>query len=448
MNPRAARRLRLRQRLMLAFASFALFVATLYGGYVVLFVYLVEDRFFRSVLQQELVAQQQHRATHGDWARPRLDFVSLHPTAATLPEDVRAALLAQPWRGEFAAADGRHYHLQPLPSSASTEPAWLLAEVSQQLAVRPMRGEILRWLGGSSLLVLALALLVGAWLARRLTAPLSRLAGLMENIHPLHLPSELSSHFVDDEVGTLARALDRLIGRIEDFVNREREFTRDASHELRTPLTVIRSSCERLAENQSLDAATRLQLDHIRRSAQQLEQTVSTLLLLAREEHNLEPATDFAILPLLERVVIEQAPLLEDRPVTVRVNLPLQTRTRLPATVFRIVLSNLIGNAFAHTRAGTVTVDIDGDWLRVCNSANGIVADAFQAFFSAGDNPGFGLGLTIIARLSERHGIGLDFITDQPAQSEFTIARIRLTQSPIAAATAEQPATNQSLLNC
>ncbi len=407
---------------MLAFAAFALLVATLYGFYVVLFVYLVEDRFFHGLLQHEAQSQLEHHATHRGWTRPQLHFVSVHLDPATLPDQLGTRLAAEPWRREFPGNDGRHYHLQQLEPPPPAASAWLLAEVSEQLVVRPMRSGILQWLGWSSLAVLALALLLGAWLARRMTAPLSRLAALVDAVTPAHQPAGFAGSFPDDEVGTLARGLERLIARIDDFVAREREFTRDASHELRTPLAVIRSACERLAERNDLDVESHQQLDHVSQSARQLEQTVSTLLTLAREQHAAESRSDIAVLPLLERVIVDQAPLLDGRAVEVQVDVAAGTTAHLPVTVLHVVLSNLIGNAFAHTRAGVVAIDRDGIWLRITNPGSGIAEDAFRPFAKGEASAGFGLGLAIVHRLCERHGIELRF----DSSGDGTVARLGL----------------------
>ena len=400
---------RLRHRLMLAFASFALLVAMLYGFYVVLFVYLVEDRFFQDLLQQEAQAQLAHHATQGTWTQPQLRFVTVHADAATMPDGIGPRLQEEPERREFPGLQGRHYHLQALQPPSPAAPAWLLAEVSQQLAVRPMRAGILQWLGWSSSAVLALALLIGAWLARRMSAPLSRLAAVVDEATPAHLPAGFAEAFPPDEVGTLARGLERMIARVDDFVARERAFTRDASHELRTPLAVIRSACERLSTHDGLDDAARQQLVHVRQSAWQLEQTVATLLALAREQHATEAASDLSVLPLIERAVVDHAALLDGRDVRVDVDVPTTTRAHWPATVAHIVLSNLIGNAFAHTAAGDVAVDIDGTWLRIANPGDGLSQEAFQPFHKGDSSAGFGLGLAIVQRLCEQHGIALRF---------------------------------------
>lgn len=403
-------RRRLRNRLMLAFAGFALLVAALYGFYVVLFAYLVEDRFFQDLLRQEAQVQLDHHAAQDAWRPPQLPFVSLHVDPETLPDGLAARLLDEPWRREFDGIDGRHYHLQRLESSPGAAPAWLVAEVSGQLVVRPMRGGIAQWLGWSSLAVLALALSLGAWLAHRLTAPLSRLADLVDAASPSRLPAGFSAGFPDNEVGTLARGLERMIQRVDEFVAREREFTRDASHELRTPLAVIRSACERMGARGTLDDETRRQLDHVDQSAQQLEQTVATLLELAREESHAEAPGDTAVLALLERAIVDQSHLLASRDVEVHVDVPAHLRTRLPKNVLHIVLSNLVGNAFAHTRDGTIEIRMEGTRLRIINPSAAIPADVFQPYVRGAASTGYGIGLAIVRRLCARHGIavGLD----------------------------------------
>lgn len=400
---------RLRQRLMLVFAGFALLVAALYGFYVAVFVYMVEDRFFDGLLAREAEIQQRHHAEHGVWAIPRLDFITVHTDPATLPDGLGARLAPEPWRREFSGAEGRHYHLARLHPAAGEPglPAWLAAEVGPQLVVRPIRGGILQWLAWSGLAVLGLALSLGAWLARRVTAPLSRLAQLVDETSPDRLPPAFSQNFPDDEVGVLARGLERLIARIDAFVSREREFTRDASHELRTPLAVIRSACERLGARRDLDADARSQIAYVEQSARQLEQTVTTLLSLARECDGTQPATELSLLPMIERVIVEQAPLLEARPVDLLVDVPVATRVRLPTTVLHIVLSNLMGNAFAHTVQGRVVIDLADDALRISNPGDGLQEVDFQPFVKRQASAGFGLGLSIVRRLCERHGIPL-----------------------------------------
>ena len=407
MSTSAGPRRRLRYRLMLTFAGFALFVAALFGLYVAVFAYSVEDLLFRAILEREAVEQLEQHARTGRWATPRESWIRVVEDSASLPDGIAAALRDEPRRTEFPGAHRRHYHLHALRATGSGESAWLVAEVSQQLVVRPRRGELLQLLGWSGAVVVLLALLLGWWLAYRTTAPLSKLAALIDDAGPEHLPPAFARGIPNDEVGVLARALEALLARVRRFVEREREFTRDASHELRTPLAVIVGAAERLENESGLSEAGRQSVAHILHSAGQLEQTIATLLTLARETPPARPAAPAAVLPVLERTIVEQAPLIEHKDIDVQIDVPAAASTMLPPTVLHILLSNLIGNAFAHTPGGLVTIDIEAGRLRIANPGCGIHERDFLPFVKREESAGFGLGLSIVQRLCERHGIDL-----------------------------------------
>jgi signal transduction histidine kinase len=419
----ASPRRHLRNRLMLAFAGFTFLVAALFALYVVLFVYTVEDQLFESMLDREVAAQQAYYAGHGRWTTPRDGFMSVVATASDLPDGIGDVLREEPRRREFAGAEGRHYHLRVLQSDDANEPpSWLVAEVSALLVVRPMRAKMLQLLAWSGVTMVALALLLGGWLARRTTAPLSRLADAVGDATPDRLPPGFADSFPDDEVGVVARRLDDLIARVRDFVEREREFTRDASHELRTPLTVIRTATERLGMEAGLSDTARRHLDHIAQSSRQLEQTVVLLLSLAREQASLEAEMATPVLPVLERVIVEQSPLLERKPVEVQIDVASDVFTMLPATVLNVLLSNLVGNAFAHTREGRIIIDMEARTLRIANPGGDVHQSDFEPFAKGADSSGFGLGLSIVQRLCERHGIALRI----DSASGRTVARFTL----------------------
>ncbi|MBA3564218.1 MAG: HAMP domain-containing histidine kinase [Gammaproteobacteria bacterium] len=406
----------MRRRLMLGFAIFALVVATLFSGYAMVFTYAVEDQFFVDALRYEATVQRAHHARTGHWMQPRLEYMSVHEDPSSFPPDLREQYRRTPMRSENAGDAGRHYHLLRLsPAGEGSHGAFLVAEVSQQLVVRRYRNDLLQLLAWSAVGVVGLALLVGYWLARRTAAPLVDLAQRVETMQPNDPPPSFVGQFSPHEIGVLAKGLDSLAARVHAFVAREREFTRDASHELRTPLAVMHSACERLAQDGSLSVEARRQVECLRQSAWQLQQTVTTLLSLAREENAGLQAETVAVLPLLEHVVVEYAPLLEGKPVEVRVDVPREARMTLPPPVLRIVLGNLVGNAFAHTSAGQVCIDVDGGRLRIANTEamDSEVRDALDRPFTKRQaSTGYGLGFAIVRRLCERYGIDLRLETD------------------------------------
>ena len=402
---------RLQRRLMLAFAGFVLLASGVFGFYAIAFMYSVEDAFFDTTLEQEAAAQLLQFAQHGHWSVPRDASITLHRDATSFPPELRALQASEPSRHEFPGREGRHYHLRAVEPPAPAEPVWLVAEVGSQLVVRPMRDRVFLLLAGSGLVLVVLALLFGYWLARRTAGPLSRLATLVDGMSPGRLPSGFSRDFGDDDVGILARGLEGLAERVQAFIAREQSFTRDASHELRTPLAVIRSAAERLVHEPGLSDAGRQHLGHVRQSALQLDHTVTTLLSLAREDGAAIAAEPVRLVPLIERVIVEQSPLLEGKDVTVGMEVAHAARLTLPEPVLHILLSNLVGNAFAHTASGAVRIDIDQGRLRIANSGDGGDPERRwrlqQPVGKREGSEGFGLGLAIVRRLCDRYGIDL-----------------------------------------
>jgi signal transduction histidine kinase len=399
---------------MLALAGYTLAVAAVFGLFAMAFVYTVEDRFMDRLLVQEAERQRAHRAQHGNYVVPGSAFIALHTGVATLPRDLATQLAAEPLRREFAGEAGRHYHLLPLETAGRAP--WLVAEVSRQLVVRPIRGELLAWLVGWGLGAVLLALLIGQWLARRVSAPLETLAGRVSAIEPQALPGAVSTGLPSDEVGAVGRAFDHLLARMRAFVEREQAFTRDASHELRTPLSVLRLGLERQLAAPLADAEQRRELAAMHASTLLMQQTVETLLVLAREDERAarlgaaSPSTastrveQVPVLPLLEQWVLAHAPWLDGQALSLRIDLAPHDSLAVPSPVLQLVLAALLGNAFDHgTPPGAVRVAMDGGALVVENPVAEVDAVA------ADDQASPRLGLAILHRVLERCGARLVF---------------------------------------
>lgn len=400
-----AARQRLQRRVSITVALCVALVGLVFGTLTIGAAYTIEDRFFERMLIEESARLEQGFAATGQWGVPQRAFMQVAPTLAQLPAEVQPVLREEPERREVFGQDGRHYHVRRL---AGAPAAWLVAEVSRDLVVRPIRANLVRVLVITLLLLTAVSVWLAIRAARRTTAPLSRLATIVESITPTAMPSAIAADFGDDEVGILARGLDGLTERLREFVAREQAFTRDASHELRTPLAVLRGTTERLLASPSLDATQRALVRQAAQSIGHLEQTVHTLLTLAREDVSPAVTTPTRIRPLVEEVVVEQAALLDGKAVTLETTLADDTTLPAPAPVLRILLANLIGNAFAHSAEGTITIAGAGQELCIMNDRADAapLPDALGTPFAKGSqSSGWGLGLSIVQRLCDRYAL-------------------------------------------
>lgn len=128
---------------------------------------------------------------------------------------------------------------------------------------------------------LAVAVIAGLLLARRLAAPLQRAAAAAHELaggrRGIRLPVAGPA-----EVADVAESLNRLAGALEHSESRQREFLLSVSHELRTPLTAVKGFAESLADGVTAGADVRPVGATMLAESARLERLVADLLDLAR----------------------------------------------------------------------------------------------------------------------------------------------------------------------
>lgn len=413
----------LRNRIIVAMVATAMLTSLLFGFASFVVVYTVEDRLLANRLAAEVARQQAAWQRTGALVAPIIDRTRIHRSAATLPADLAPQFAWGDGQVEYYGSEGRHYHLQrfELPGSgaAGGSRAVAVAEVSGQLIVRPWRTAILEMLALLTAAVAAVAALIGWRLARRAAAPLVQLAGEVGAAGP-HIPTIDPAHYPANEIGVLAAALARSYRQIEAFVAREQAFTRDASHELRTPLAVIRSGAELAADPAHAGAA----LARIEGATREMEQTLDLLLALARGHAGLVVAERLLLLPLLEKAVIDAAARYPDRLVEVVIDAAPGLSVITPPAVVALVLANLVNNVFQHANGSRLLLNGSGDRIEIADDGPGLGDHdaAFGEFHRNVATGGAGLGLAIVRRLCELHGIALTVDDVVPRGTRVTLS--------------------------
>jgi signal transduction histidine kinase len=406
-------------RLTRAFGMFTLLGTIVYSAVTIVLLYSVEDHVFERQMQDEAAWLEAHRHADGRWPQPRLPYTVLATSTSALPSDLAAPLRAEPRRHEFRGTNGRHYHVRAVSQNAAGQPnAWLVAEVSRQLGVRPLRRELLvEWL-----FVVAGILLGATWLARtaarRITTPLQQLAEAVQLSDPVGataLRVSLPDH-ADRELRVVTSALEAWSERVVQHVERERAFTRDVSHELRTPLSVLRSSVERARAEPGVPCETQSALMVAARATQDLQRTIDTLLMLAREQ-DAPCRNDSVVRSVLESVLIDRIEDFETRGLTLDIDVPRSLRLPVSDDVLQLMLASLFDNVRDHAAPGMVTVRGAAGGVELRNGRH----DA--------SGKGHGFGLPLVARLAEATGLAVDVRSDART---FTV-ELRCARPPAAA---------------
>ena len=273
-----------------------------------------------------------------------------------------------------------------------------------------------------------LVLYVSTWLGfrrlRRAVSPMIALArkvreledapANIEGVQFLQVPQD-----ADEEVRELTEALLRYSQRLAHFLERERQFTRDASHELRSPLTVIRMAASILLEDPELGEAKRRTAKRIQRACYDMEELTNAFLLLARESETGLPMEAICVNDLILEEVERAKLLTADKPVTSEVRSTHRVFLDAPEKVLSILLGNLIRNAFSYTDAGQVVVEIGERKVSIRDTGVGMAAEKIEEMFrpfvrgEGNHRSGHGVGLTIVRRLSDRFGWPIN-IESQP----------------------------------
>ncbi|WP_431873428.1 sensor histidine kinase [Amycolatopsis sacchari] len=240
------------------------------------------------------------------------------------------------------------------------------------------------------------------------------------------------------EIGHLAQSLNAMLGQLEKaFADRAasearmRAFVSDVSHELRTPLFGIKGSAElyRMGERTDVDAAMR----RIEREATRLTGLTEDLLLLAQLDEAPEAQLDPAPMDLRTLAGDARHDLHALDPArSVELTGPGGDGPPGPAPVhgdearLRQVVTNLVGNAVAHTPPGTpVRIGVgtvDGHAvLEIADHGPGMTAEqahhVFDRFYrtdrsrTRSPGAGAGLGLPIARSLARAHGGDVELTT-------------------------------------
>ena len=288
------------------------------------------------------------------------------------------------------------------------------------LGVQAMYGHaVLSWLTATAMAIALVAVVAAMWMGyratRRVVAPVDWLLGEVARWDPQHLdmrslaPENVPAN-VQGDARKLAEALHGLGQRLDTYVARERDFTRDASHELRTPLTVIRVAADLIGHDEGLSARSRRSLTRIQDAAESMESLLAALLLLARDRDVPLETEDIPVREVLEQELARVRPVLDEKGLALRVAIEAEPELHAPPRVLAVMLGNLLSNAARFTDAGEVHVRLQADRIEVEDTGIGMdaaaLARAFEPFYRAtvAHSGGQGLGLSIAHRLGQRCG--------------------------------------------
>ncbi len=297
------------------------------------------------------------------------------------------------------------------------------AQQGRTVAVQAQTATSHQYLLGSAIAlgVMVVVSVAAGWVvAGRVLRPLRVMTATTRRISADSLHERLAIDSPGDELKDLADTIDALLERLDGAFAAQRRFVANASHELRTPLATMRASLDvAVAKPGPVPPGTITLAGQVRAELDKVDQLLEGLLVLARAQHGALPGR--AVLPL--DYVVSAALAAQEDAITAR-NLTVQHVSGSDGIwvegsqpLLRRMADNVIGNAVCHNR--------DGGWIRITTTAGngaarltiengGDILDPAQAAGLAqpfrrlgadrtGSDDGAGLGLSIVAAITQAH---------------------------------------------
>ena len=269
--------------------------------------------------------------------------------------------------------------------------------------------------------------------SKMLIAPVSALTRRLANMNE-HLLRPIQVKHLPEEFEPLGETLNRLMGRIQNFVKYQKELFIGAAHELKTPLAVIK------LKNQVTLIKKRSPEEYIEairitnQSVDEMNKIVANILNIGRQEGaQLEMPSEADIIQILKKWEGDFALLADSEDKILQTKFEPESFTAvLQVTLLNQILQNFLQNALKFTPKGKTILfqsylnqtDII---IEVIDEGCGIdeTVDLFAPFTRQGNKSGVGLGLFLAKSAAEAIGAHIS-ITNRLDGHEGTIAQLIL----------------------
>jgi signal transduction histidine kinase len=332
----------------------------------------------------------------GDSA-PFVDAIQRVAVEPESPKDLKVAGASIPFRvAALRIDDGSRVYLG-------------LSERDELRVLDGLRLKFVSWW----LLLVMFGFAIVFYTTRRMLSDVREIADAASGIGHSDLSERVPTSDRNDEVGQLARTLNRMLDRIESSMHQLHTITDSLAHDLRSPLTAIRGKLE-----MSLEGAHAEQAEPIVSAIEELDRLTEFLnasldvaearadaLRLSRTEINLDE---------LLRIMIDlYEPSMAEKGLKIRLRSAGPVTIEADAALLHRMIANLFDNELKHLPASsTVTVRLEsGDGvalLSIEDDGPGFSDEVSQHMFEkrvrGKESTGHGLGLAFADAVVRAHG--------------------------------------------
>lgn len=301
-----------------------------------------------------------------------------------------ASQIRPDWKtGEYEVFGGEHGHYHLAVRGDGEAKQYLIFNARPYVRSTDQVSRFVALIGLLGGLMLLVTIFFVRRMTKKLSMPIEKMAAAVSSNRTLE-PVNLGLGGAPDEIGVLARAIVDKDRHIQNLVHRERQFNRDVSHELRTPLAVAVGAAEIIEKDGHKSSAfTRLES-----SLGNMRLLTEGILWLGREPDS----TSCNAWKASKHAIASNEHLLRDDKVEIDICEHKDVDMPVPEAVAQVIIGNLIRNAIGYTNEGLVSLSISERNVSIQDTGIGLDE-------SRNDNAGFGIGLSLVKRLSSHFGM-------------------------------------------
>ena len=286
-------------------------------------------------------------------------------------------------------------------------------------------------------LILILLFLIARFFAGRSIKPVRTIIDTSSQITKDNLQTRIPLPQNKDELYVLSKNINDLLNRIENAIDREKQFTSDASHELRTPLAVIKGTMEVLIRKPRNQQEYEEKIQFCISEVDRLNHMVDQLLLLARFENqkqNVKQETIYLNALILDNLT-RFSEKTENKKIKIVADFTEDFYVQSDNYLVSIIFSNLISNAIKYSNDnGKIELKLEKTLtdiiFTIADNGVGIseqdLNKIFNSFYRSDvtnhpDIKGTGLGLSIVKRLCDLLKIKISVESKINEKTKFTL---------------------------
>ena len=291
----------------------------------------------------------------------------------------------------------------------------------------------------NSLIISAVLALLGGvatyFISGHALRPIREFSDKIEEVQAQNLADSKLEENKVKELNQLSVSYNKMLGRLSDAFEVQRQFTANAAHELRTPLALMQVQLDSYNSGQhpGSDAETVQTIKMVTEQNDRLSKMVKTLLDMS-ELQTVSRDETIMVDALVDEVLADLEPLAQEKNVQLAGNCEAITIVGSDILIYRLVY-NLVENAIKYNHpGGQVTVTASRKEKCVClsvaDTGNGIPEElrerVFEPFFRVDKSRsralgGVGLGLALVHEIVRVHDGNITVRSNSPGGTVFEV---------------------------